>query len=413
MTDGRPPVLVLANRLPYPVDDGWKTRTYHIIQGLARHAPVTLLTFHDGSAADVDAYRRAAGGGVDVVTVPAPRPHTPDRLLLGLVTPTPVYVWNLRSRRFASVLRDVVARIRPGIAVAELTYMYPYLDVLPPTVRRVIDTHNVDSVLLGRYASGHRGVLVRRYAALTAHKLRRFESRAYAGVEQVWVCSREDAGLAADIAPGAWIRTIPNGVDTEYLRPTAYEEVRPGRLLFFGRMDYEPNRDAVRYFAQSILPELRLEADGVELRVVGPGIGPELRQLAADAPEIRLVGRVDDLRPELAAATAVVVPLRMGGGTRLKILEAMAAGKAVVSTTIGAEGLDVSDSVEVLLADSPGEFARTVGRLLADSDLRRRLGSAARGTAVHRYDWGRIKDAAAASLWPVQAQPTDGRLLTL
>jgi polysaccharide biosynthesis protein PslH len=412
MTDGRPPVLVLANRLPYPVDDGWKTRTYHIIQGLARHARVTLLTFHDGSAADVDAYRHAAGGGVDVVTVPAPRPHTAGRLLLGLVTPTPVYVWNLRSRRFASVLRDLVARIRPGIAVAELTYMYPYLDLLPPTVRRVIDTHNVDSVLLSRYASGHRGMLVRRYAALTVQKLRRFESRAYAGVEQVWVCSREDAGLAADIAPRARIRAIPNGVDTEYLRPTDDDAVRAGRLLFFGRMDYEPNRDAVRYFARTILPDLRGEAEAVELRVVGPGIGPELRQLAADAPEIRLVGRVDDLRPELAAAAAVVVPLRMGGGTRLKILEAMAAGKAVVSTTIGAEGLDVSDSSEVLLADSPGEFARAVGRVLADPDLRRRLGAAARRTVEHRYDWGRIKDAAAASLWPVESQPTDGRVLT-
>jgi polysaccharide biosynthesis protein PslH len=124
------------------------------------------------------------------------------------------------------------------------------------------------------------------------------------------------------------------------------------------------------------------------------------------------VGRVDDLRPELAAAAAVVVPLRMGGGTRLKILEAMAAGKAVVSTTIGAEGLDISDSSEVLLADSPGEFARAVGRVLADPDLRRRLGAAARRTVEHRYDWGRIKDAAAASLWPAESRPTNGRVLT-
>ncbi|HSJ05958.1 MAG TPA: glycosyltransferase [Longimicrobiales bacterium] len=412
MTDGRQPVLVLANRLPYPVDDGWKTRTFHIIQGLSRHAPLTLLTFHDGAAADVDAFRHAAGGGIDVVTVPAPRPHTPDRLLLGLVTPTPVYVWNLRSRRFSSVLRDLVASIRPGVAVAELTYMYPYLHALPPTVRRVIDTHNVDSVLLGRYASGHRGILVRRYAALTARKLRRFENRAYTGVEQVWVCSDEDAGLAADIAPRAGIRTIPNGVDTEYIRPAADGEVEPGRLLFFGRMDYEPNRDAVRYFARSILPTLRSIADNVELRVVGPGIGPELRELAADAPEIRLVGRVDDLRPELAAATAVIVPLRMGGGTRLKILEAMAAGKAIVSTTIGAEGLDVSDAEEILIADSPGEFARAVGTVLADPDLRRRLGAAARRMVEHRYDWGRIKVAAAESLWPAGSRPVVERVTT-
>lgn len=411
MSDGRPPVLVLANRLPYPVDDGWKTRTYHIIQGLARQAPVTLLTFHDGTAADVDAFRRAAGAGIDVVTVPAPRPHRPDRLLLGLATPTPVYVWNLRSRRFANVLREVVARIRPGVAVAELTYMYPYLAALPPTVRRVIDTHNVDSVLLGRYASGHRGMLVRRYAALTARKLRHFESRAYTGVEQVWVCSEEDAGLAAGIAPQACIRTIPNGVDTDHIRPAAEDEVRPGRLLFFGRMDYEPNRDAVRYFVGSILPALRAVAGAVELRVVGPGIGPELRQLAAQAPEIRLVGRVDDLRPELAAATAVVVPLRMGGGTRLKILEAMAAGKAVVSTTIGAEGLGVSDGGEIRLADSPGDFARAVATVLADPDQRRRLGAAARRLVEHRYDWDRIRSAAAESLWPAASQAVDGPVL--
>jgi polysaccharide biosynthesis protein PslH len=396
-------VLVLANRLPFPVDDGWKTRTYHIIRGLARDAAVTLLVFHDGPEEEVAGLQRSMGPGFDIVTVPSPRSHSPLRLLLGLVTRTPVYVWNMQSSEYAQEVRRLVDTLRPDVAVAELTYMFPYLRGLPAGVRRIIDTHNVDSVVLQRYAATLPGRLRRWYAALTARKLQRFERQVFSEADVVWVCSQEEAELASRIAPDACVKSIPNGVDTATLAPVPDETPRPGRLLFFGRMDYAPNRDAVHYFADSILPVLRQAQPAVELHIVGNGIDDDLRALASRVPGIKLVGRVDDLRPALAAASAVIVPLRMGGGTRLKILEAMSIGRPVISTTIGAEGLDVVSGRELLIADSPEDFAAAVDRVLRDPTLTAELGANARATAERLYDWRRIHEAAAVTLVPAHA----------
>jgi polysaccharide biosynthesis protein PslH len=396
--DPRPHVLVLANRLPYPVDDGSKTRIYHLVNGFAHHASVTLLTFHDGPEAAVDAFRAATGENVEVVTIPAPPSHSLARLLLGLVTRTPVYIWNTKSSAYRRELVRLVAERRPSTVVSMLTYMYPYVRELPPTTRRVVDTHNIDSVVLGRYSKLLQGRLRRAYAAITARKLRRFEQHVFTDAHQVWVCSDTEAALARQIAPTANVLTIPNGVDTETIAPIPEIAPLPNRLVFFGRMDYEPNRDAIHFFVREILPELRQRETDLEVQVVGGGIGADLEALANATPELRLVGRVDDLRPVLAEAAVVVVPLRMGGGTRLKILEALSLGKPVVSTSLGAEGLRLTSGKELLLADSPADFAAAVSSALHDPSLRQRLGAAGRATAVGRYDWTRIQDHTAASL---------------
>lgn len=394
----RPRTLVLANRLPFPVDDGWKTRTFHVIRGLARHADVTVLSFHDGNDAVVEGFRSAVGAPLEVVTVPSPGGHSPIRLLLGLLTPTPVYVWNMRSRRFRQEFTRLVEAGKPDTVVAELTYLYPYLRDLPAPVRRVIDTHNIDSVVLERYSRTLPGRLRRLYAGLTARKLRKYESHVFADADRVWVCSEQEERLARQIAPGAAVATIPNGVDTDVFAPVPDVDPDPRRLLFFGRMDYEPNRDAIQFFADDILPALRSRDPQIELHVVGGGIGSELRRLARRNPEIRLVGRVDDLRPVVAAAGIVVVPLRMGGGTRLKILEALSLAKPVVSTTVGAEGLAVVPEEDLLIADTGAHFAEQIHRLTSDPKLRQCLGERGRETARARYDWSSIQRSAASTL---------------
>jgi polysaccharide biosynthesis protein PslH len=396
-TPGRS-VVVLANRLPYPVDDGWKTRTYHIIEGLLRHASVTLLVFHDGPHSDVDAFRADIGGELDVIVVQERRGYTPLRLLLGLITRTPVYVWTMRSRRYRQELERLAAELKPEAVVAELSYMYPYLESLPPHITRVIDTHNIDSVVLSRYARRIPGRLRRAYARITAAKLSRYERRVFGAAHQVWVCSGKEEDLVRRMAPGANVRTVPNGVDTRRFQPAPDEQTVAGRLLFFGRMDYEPNLDAVTYFAREILPLLRRTHPNIELWVVGAGIGDELKSLTRAAPELRMIGRVDDLRPVVAEAQVVVVPLRMGGGTRLKILEALALGKAMVSTSVGAEGLALQSGSDLLMADKPEDFAAAVGRLLDCERRRRELGRHGRDSAVRLYDWRSIHDLVAAGL---------------
>jgi polysaccharide biosynthesis protein PslH len=391
-------VLVLANRLPFPVDDGWKMRTYHLLRGFAQHATVTLLAYSDDEQEVIDAFRSSLGGDIEVITVAPPKVHSPARLAAGLLTSTPLQVWNVRTRRFGRAVRELAARRSFDVAVAELTYMYPYLQLLPRSTRRIIDTHNVDSVVLRRFAGALPSRPRRLYSAATAGKLEAFERAVFADADMVWVCSDEDGRLARTISPSAHILTVPNGVDTRAVAPMSSVRPRPERLLFFGRMDYEPNRDAVHYFAQSILPELRKLGVDVELHVVGAGIDGDLERRARDTPEIHLAGRVDDLLPALAKACIVVVPLRMGGGTRLKILEALSAGKAVVSTSLGAEGLDLTDGHDVLLADSPEAFARAVRTLLEDDILRQRLGENGRATVQKLYDWSTVHHVAAGSL---------------
>lgn len=391
-------VVVLANRLPYPIDDGWKTRTYHVVRGLARRARVTLLVFDDSPRTLLDEFRRSVGGSLEIVQVPAPRANSPLRLLLGLITATPLYVWNMRSRRYTRALRDVLAA-QPDVIVAELAGMYAHLLDLPRGATRVIDTHNVDSVVYERYAVTLATWWRRMYARASIGKLRRLERRIYDDADHVWVCSEDEIETVRGIAPAANVSCVPNGVDTSRLAPQS-GIARTTDLLFFGRMDYQPNRDALDYFAAEILPRLRERMD-VTVSVVGAGIDARMEELARGNPELRLVGRVDDIRAAIASAAIVIVPLRMGGGTRLKILEALAMGKAIVSTSIGAEGLAVESGRDIVLADSAADFATAVERLLLDPAERAELGARGRETAVGRYDWRRVEDVMGAQLgWP-------------
>jgi polysaccharide biosynthesis protein PslH len=391
-------VLVLANRLPYPIDDGWKARTFHVVRGLARRSHTTLLVFDDSSPARLDAFRASVGGSLDIVQVPAPRSNSPVRLLLGAVTRTPFHVWNMRSRQYARELSRLMAERRPDVVVAELTGMYAYLLDLPRRGLRIIDTHNIDSVVFERYARGLPQLPRRLYARMTVGKQRRLEKRVFGDADQVWVCSSAEVDVVRGLCPSACAVNLPNGVDTTHLAPGPADGGQTTRLLFFGRMDYHPNRDALHYFVGDILPVLRRSWPDVTLDVVGAGIDAGMRALAETNPEVRLIGRIDDIREAIAGATIVVVPLRMGGGTRLKILEAMAMGRPVVSTSIGAEGLDLRDGHDILLADSPTDFANTLERLLHDTDARAALGARGRATAVERYDWSRIEEQIADQL---------------
>lgn len=388
-------VLILANRVPFPPDDGWKVRCYHVVRAVAATADVTFVVFHAGDDAQLAAARKELG--VDLIAVAPPRPHTPGRLLAGLVSRTPLTVVNQRSRAYTSALRGVIGSRRFDVALCVSTIMSPHLRLLPADVPRVIDTHNIDAVTYARWAQTLQPSLRRRYTALTASKLRRFEQRAFGEAELVWVCSDEEAALARRIAPAANVWTVPNGVDTKHLSPLPAPPA-PKRLLFFGRLDYFPNVDALTHFAREILPLVRAEEPDVELEVVGAAATAEVHRLAREHPAIRIRGRVDDIRSVLACAAVVVVPLRVGGGTRLKIVEALSMAKPTVSTTIGAEGLDLVPGEDLLVADTPAEFAVAIGSLLGDPQRAAQLGAHGRETVRDRYDWGRVEQVIEASL---------------
>jgi glycosyltransferase involved in cell wall biosynthesis len=218
--------------------------------------------------------------------------------------------------------------------------------------------------------------------------MRRYEARACARAALTLAVSEVDRALLAALAPSARIAAIPTGVDTSYFRPEGWAE-SPADLVFTGSMDWYPNEDGILHFAKAILPAVLREVPEASLTVVGRKPSARLRAGLAGLP-VHVTGRVEDVRPYVSKASVYVVPLRAGGGTRLKIFEALAMGKAVVSTTVGAEGLPLVPGEHFLGADDPDLFARAVVSLVRDPARRRALGAAGRRLVEQRYSWPQV-----------------------
>jgi glycosyltransferase involved in cell wall biosynthesis len=252
----------------------------------------------------------------------------------------------------------------------------------------VLFEHNVEYMIWKRLHDVETRPWRRALLALEWRKMRRYEASACARAGLTVAVSEADRDLLASNAPGAAIGAIPTGVDTSYFHPNGAIE-GPATLVFTGSMDWYPNEDAVLYFLEAILPQIRREVPGVSLAVVGRDPSSRL-QAAGAAAGIRVTGTVADVRPYVAEAAVYVVPLRVGGGTRLKIFEALAMAKPVVATGVGAEGLPIVSGQHFLRADDPADFARAVVTLLRDPERRRALGEAGRRLVEERYSWTQV-----------------------
>lgn len=250
----------------------------------------------------------------------------------------------------------------------------------------VLDSHNIEYDLARQYARDGSSLVRRLYAEANWRKLRREELATYRNADGVYLCSAADERRLLDQVPGVRTVVIPNAADVEYYQPRPTDPPPDGRtVVFFGLLSYVPNIDGVIHFIKEIWPRIAAAHPGARCKIIGGRPPPSLLALAG--PRVALTGFVPDLRPHLAAAAVVVVPLRLGGGTRLKIVEAMAMGKAVVSTALGAEGIEAVPGRDLLVADEPAAFADAVTRLLAEPGLAARIGRSARQLAVERYGW--------------------------
>jgi glycosyltransferase involved in cell wall biosynthesis len=265
-------------------------------------------------------------------------------------------------------------------------------------VPSVLFQHNVESEIWRRHAENGSSWAMRLVYRLESTKMLWYEQSAVQRFDQVIAVSEHDKKLmSAWVAPKR-VTVVPTGVDTEQFSPGAQVEKQRPLVVFVGAMDWEPNVDAVKYFCGEIWPNILASVPEVRFRIVGRN--PDRRVAALSSDSVEVTGRVASVVEHLREAAVVVVPLRVGGGTRLKIYEAMAVGKAVVSTTVGAEGLDVHDGKDVVLADSPEAFSKSVIMLLRDSEARRRQGEAA--TALARlYGWEGIARKFAEALQQV------------
>lgn len=303
------------------------------------------------------------------------------------LSPYPVDLWKWRVDQVRQQVDQLIAGGGIDVCVADFLFAAANVPLGGP-VPVVMFEHNVEYMIWKRLSAIEPSPLRRALFEVEWRKLRAREAAACAGSDLTVAVSEPDRRILAQLAPDARTASIPTGVDTTYFSPIAGRE-QPSRLVFTGSMDWHPNEDAVLHFADSMLPLIRQQIPDVSLAVVGRRPTERLRQ-AGEKHGILVTGTVDDVRPYIAEASVYVVPLRAGGGTRLKIFEALAMGKAVVSTTVGAEGLALTPGREYVAADDPRAFAAAVVSLLRDSRRRRALGQAGRRLVEERYSWAQV-----------------------
>jgi glycosyltransferase involved in cell wall biosynthesis len=383
-------ILTLALGVPFPPLGGGLTRTFHLLRALAPRHDLVLAAFeyggrHDDPPFPVEVRTAPWQWSPDYQAMIGPDASAAHRAVEKLTyhTDDPWFVSVSNPEAMEDLLRELPSR-RFDVVILEGTPLARFLTILPPEVPRVLDLLDVHSIITRREkdATGGDDAAARREADRTL----RFERAAARRCNRCLAVSREEAEAARELFAVEHVDIVPNGVDTSFFTPSVASP-EEGSLLFTGRMNYAPNADAVCYFANEILPLVRREIPHAHLHVVGTDPQECVRRRASEAVTVH--GRVADVRPYHERAAVVVVPIRQGGGTRLKVLEAAAAGKAIVSTSLGIEGLTISQGRELIVADSPPDFASAVVLLLRNPALRADLGARARAVAC-RYDWSSI-----------------------
>lgn len=307
---------------------------------------------------------------------------------LNLFSAKPYSAWKFRSGRMADAIRKYTATNRYDILEIATIALAGYRE-LAPEIPSLMVHQNIESELLLRRAKTLDNPFARAYMAYQGRKLRRYEEIACEKFDFHTTVSDRDGDLLKSMKPGINIETVSNGVDTEYFIP-GNEPVDDHSLVFVGGMGWYPNLNAMLYLTRNIWRLIETEIPDVSMTHVGKQSSKEILEFCSRNPRFNAVGFVDDVRPHISRAAVYVVPIRVGGGTRLKILDAMAMGKAIVSTTIGCEGIDVTDGKDIVIADTPEEIASNTIELLRDRSRRDELGKNARETAVNLYSWKKV-----------------------
>jgi glycosyltransferase involved in cell wall biosynthesis len=394
-TDVRRRILFLSQCLPYPPHSGVTNRTFHILEELQRDFDVTLVAFsrrnHQPTPADralaSDALRQIVPLVLEPVAVDSEWSLF-DKLRVhasSVLTGKPYIFFEYGNSRFGQEIKTAIQDAPPDLVHLDSMDLYRWLELIP-SVPTTCTHHSVESDLL-RLRAERLGT--RAASAYVMHQARLVEA-----VERE-LCGRFDMNVMTSdtdgdrlrlLASGARTSTVPNGVDVDFFRPEPREQVVRDRVVFLGPTYMFPNRDAVQFFLDAIWPAVREERPAATFRIIGKNSGDEKARFEANSG-VTCLGYVPDIRPHFAEAECSVVPLRVGGGTRLKILDAWAMGKAIISTSIGCEGLATANDHNILIRDDPADFAKAIVEVLRDPELRNRLGNNGRKTAEEIYAW--------------------------
>lgn len=390
MTGDAMNIVFLSQRFLLPMDAGGKIRTGKILEQLAQQHSITIVS--NVEFPQDEPYQQ---GILRLCTRFIPvrwteiKKHSPLfllRLIPQLFSRYPVSVLNSSSRKLRLAVEQELSTGNYDVAICDFAQSALEFRKIR-TVPTILFQHNVEAAIARRHLEQSGNALAKLFWWLQWKKMSAFEARACQRFDTVIAVSENDKTTFECLYQAQNVVTIPTGVDTDFFHPTPDVPEDDVNVAFCGSLDWLPNEDAARFYIHEILPLIQQQIPAVTFTVVGKNPSPALQKLVQDHPEVTLTGWVDDTRPYLARSAVVIVPLRIGGGTRMKIYEAMAMGKPVVSTTIGAEGLPVTHNENILIADSPEVFAEKLLSLLRDSQTRRQIGRHARTFVEEHFAW--------------------------
>ena len=389
-------VALVDEELPFPANSGKRIRTLNLIKRVARQHRVTYLCHRNTDAQEAELAREHfAQLGIDTIVVNRAIPRKSGlsfyaRLGLNLLSSLPYSVASHDSQALRQAMRELAARESIDLWHCEWT---PYAQPLGclPGVRHIVMAHNVESLIWQRYFETESNPLKRWYIGRQWSKFERFERRVLSQASRAIAVSEQDAALLRDRFGVERTAVVDNGVDTVYFHPTG-EPRLADRLLFLGSLEWRPNLDAVEQLLTHVLPALRGQRPTVTCDIVGRNPPLTLRKRIEDIPGVRLHADAADVRPFLHRCTLMVVPLRIGGGSRLKILEALATGTPVVSTRVGAEGLHLRDGEHLTICDTVGDLVGAVLDSLREPRAALARAEAGREVVCRRYDWETLAD---------------------
>ena len=379
-------ILVIDEQFPYPLTNGKSIRTFNLLRFLAGKHSISYLAY---GTSDSEAVRKIEQLGIKCFPVgPADLPKNGlrfyFRLFRNLFSLLPYVVTSHYTSRFQNRLDQLTSSMHFDLIICEWTPYAIYLKRLNHS-KSIIVAHNIETDIWQRYEENETNFLKRAYISVQKFKMNRYEQKCFQWANGATAVTNNDARQILTCHVDYPVQVVSNGVDLDYFHPNS-EKVTQSQLVFTGSMDWRPNQDAVQYFIKNIFPRAREKCPDLKFTVVGRDPPKEIWNLDK-ITGVTIAGTVDDIRPYIAQAALYIVPLRIGGGSRLKILEAMAMEKPVLSTSIGAEGLDVRSGKDIFIADSPQIFAEKIITCLANKELLARVARQGRKLVMKKYGW--------------------------
>ena len=377
-------ILLVTHFFPYPPNDGGRLGYFNPIKYLSRKNEVVLASMIEPGELHYVSEMKSYCLGVE--TCMRPRGLDSWRLTRGLLCDPPGSASKFWDSGFKNVLRKCIAQYAFDIVEFEHLNTAAYRQLVK-NVPCVLREHNVEYKVWERYAQHAQGTLEKWYVARSAPRVRAYEAKMAPRFARCLTVSKADARYLADVAPTARVEAIASGVDTEYFYPSPEVAEDPYRMVFAGSFEWKPKQHNLRVLLAEIMPRIRARIPQATLDVVGKGVPDELRRLGEHTPGVTVTGMVPDVRPYIGRSSLVLNYLESGGGIALKVLEAMAMRKPVLSNSLGCEGIEVENGRDACLADGPEQFALAAARLLGDRGARQMLAENGYRKVMAQYAW--------------------------